>query len=138
LTLGSIEVPAAYLAPLARGLMDGDGSILNFVHRPTVKAQPKYWYERLKVCFHSASRTHIDWLRAQLRPIAQSRGYVEVRRLEGRHDFYKLKYGKDASEALLTAFYADPASPRLVRKWQIWDAYVERSTTRRSSDLRDC
>jgi hypothetical protein len=127
LTLGSIGAPDRYLVPLARGLLDGDGSILNFVHRPTVKAQPNYWYERLRVCFHSASRAHIDWLRARLRPIARSRGYVEVRKLEGRHDFYKLKYEKAASEALLTAFYADPAAPRLVRKWRIWDAYVQRT-----------
>jgi hypothetical protein len=127
LTLGPIEVPDAYLVPLARGLLDGDGSILNFVHRPTVRAQPNYWYERLRVCFHSASRAHIDWLRARLRPIARSRGYVEVRKLEGRHDFYKLKYEKAASEALLTTFYADPDAPRLVRKWRVWDAYVQRT-----------
>jgi len=138
LTLGPIEVPDQYVVPLARGLMDGDGSVLNFVHRPTVKAQPRYRYERLRVCFHSASLTHIEWLRAQLRPIAHSRGYVEVRRLEGRHDFYKLKYEKGASEALLTAFYADPAAPRLVRKWQIWDSYLQRSKTHRSTDRRDC
>jgi hypothetical protein len=36
--------------------MDGDGSILNFVHRPTVKKYPNYVYERLWVCFHSASK----------------------------------------------------------------------------------
>jgi hypothetical protein len=126
LTLGPIDVPDAYLVPLARGLMDGDGSVLNFVHRPTVKRYPNYRYERLWVCFHSASRPHIDWLRARLRPIAATRGYVEVLKREGRHDFYKLKYGKAASVALLTAFYADRGAPRLVRKWQIWHDYVAR------------
>jgi len=127
LTLGAIEVPDAYLMPLARGLMDGDGSVLNFVHRPTVKAQPNYWYERLSVCFHSASKPHIDWLRARLLPTAESDGYVEIAKREGRHDFFKLKYGKAASTVLLSAFYADPAAPRLVRKWRIWDAYVKRT-----------
>ena len=100
---------------------------LNFVHRPTVKAQPNYWYERLSVCFHSASRPHIDWLRARLLPIAGTRGYVETAKREGRHDFFKLKYGKAATVLLLSAFYADPAAPRLVRKWRIWEAYVERT-----------
>ena len=127
LTLGAIDVPDAYVVPLARGLMDGDGSILNFVHRPTVKAQPNYWYERLSVCFHAASRPHIDWLRSRLLPIAETVGYVETAKRDGRHDFFKLKYGKAASAALLSAFYADPAAPKLVRKWRIWDAYVERT-----------
>ena len=127
LTLGAIDVPDAYLIPLARGLMDGDGSILNFVHRPTVKTYPNYRYERIWVCFHSASRPHIDWLRARLSPIAGTRGYVETTKREGRHDFFKLKYGKAATVALLKAFYADPSAPRLLRKWQLWDAYVTRS-----------
>jgi hypothetical protein len=127
LTLGAIRVPDEYLMPLARGLMDGDGSVVNFVHRPTVKMYPNYRYERLRVCFHSASRTHVDWLRSKLRPIAGTRGYVEVRKLEGRHDFYKLQYGKAAAVALLTAFYADRTAPRLIRKWEIWDDYVNRN-----------
>jgi LAGLIDADG-like domain len=128
LTLGAIRVPDAYLVPLARGLMDGDGSILNFVHRPTVKAYPNYRYERLRVCFHSASRPHIDWLRGQLRRIAGTTGYVEVAKREGHHDLYKLKYEKAAAVALLTAFYADATAPRLVRKWEIWKAYVGRTS----------
>jgi len=131
LTLGAIDVPDAYLMPLARGLMDGDGSVLNFVHRPTVKTYPNYWYERIRVCFHSASRSHIDWLRARLGPIAGTRGYVETARREGRHDFFKLKYGKAATTVLLSAFYVDPTAPRLVRKWEIWESYVERRSTER-------
>jgi len=47
LTLGAIDVPAEFLAPLARGLMDGDGSIANFVHAPTPATYPRYRYERL-------------------------------------------------------------------------------------------
>lgn len=127
LTLGAIPVPDRYLMPLARGLMDGDGSVLNFVHRPTVKTYPNYRYERLRVCFHSASGSHIEWLRSKLRPIAGTRGYVEARKLEGRHDFYKLQYGKAAAVTLLTTFYADGMAPRLIRKWQIWDDYVRRN-----------
>ena len=126
LTLGAIGVPDEYLVPLARGLMDGDGTIMNFVHRPTVKAQPNYSYERLWVCFHSASRPHIDWLRARLSSIAGTRGYVEVLTREGRHDFFKLKYGKAATVALLTAFYADARAPCLERKRKIWTDYSSR------------
>src|SRR5205809_166430 len=109
------------------GRLPVHGSILNFVHRPTVKTYPNYRYERLWVCFHSASRPHIDFLRARLRFLAGTNGYVETAKREGRHDFFKLKYGKAASLALLTAFYADPLAPRLVRKWQIWNDYIARS-----------
>ena len=127
LTLGAIDVPDAYLVPLARGLMDGDGTVLNFVHRPTVKTYPNYQYERLWVCFHSASRPHIDWLRARLRAVAGGRGYVEVLKREGRHDFFKLRYGKAATIALLKAFYADPSAPCLERKRKIWTDYSSRN-----------
>jgi hypothetical protein len=138
LTLGPISVPDKYLLPLARGLMDGDGSILNFVHRPTVKTYPNYRYERLRVCFHSASRPHIDWLRESLRPTAGTLGYVEVAKRDGRHDFYKLKYERAAALALLTAFYADGKAPKLVRKWKIWSAYVERMANPRVDKRSDC
>lgn len=126
LTLGPIDVPDAHVSALARGLMDGDGSISNFVHAPTRQTYPNYRYERLWVFFNSASRAHIDWLRARLRPIAMTEGYVEVLKREGRHDFYRLKYGKDSAIELLTQFYLEPGSPRLTRKWRIWDEYVAR------------
>jgi hypothetical protein len=35
LVLGAIDVPDEYFLALARGLVDGDGSIANFVHAPT-------------------------------------------------------------------------------------------------------
>src|SRR5437762_6214014 len=53
LTLGSIRAPSQFIIPLARGLMDGDGSIANFVHAPTVMTYPDYRYERLIVSFNS-------------------------------------------------------------------------------------
>ena len=127
LTLGAIDAPDRYLPSLARGLCDGDGSIQNFVHAPTRRLYPDYTYERLWVFFHSASRPHLEWLRERLHALAGTRGYLETRRVEGKHDFFKLKYGKGAAIALLSAFYADPTSPRLVRKWKIWDDYTRRA-----------
>lgn len=44
LTLGTIDVPDKYLAPLVRGLLDGDGTISNFVHAPTPGTYPGYRY----------------------------------------------------------------------------------------------
>jgi hypothetical protein len=128
LTLGAIPVPDHFFASLARGLMDGDGSVGNFVHAPTRKKYPAYRYERLTVSFHSASRAHIDWLRDRLLLIAGTRGYVGTSRRVGRHDMYGLRYGKAAAIRLLTVFYSDPNSPRLIRKWKIWDDYVRRTS----------
>jgi len=132
LTLGAIDVPDQYLAPLVRGLLDGDGSIMNFVHEPTRRSYPEYRYERLWVFFHSASGAHIEWLRSRVRPLTGSDGYVEIRRADGRHDFFKLKYGKRASVALLQRLYENPKAPRLMRKWAIWDGYERRNRLRES------
>ncbi len=62
LTLGAIDAPDAYLLPLVRGLLDGDGHIADFLSRPTIATYPNYEYERLWVCFNSASRPHLEWI----------------------------------------------------------------------------
>jgi hypothetical protein len=129
LTLGGIDAPDAVFTDLARGLMDGDGSIENYVHHPggNVKRYPNYRYERLNVSFHSTSRAHLVWLRAGLKRVMTIDGAI----LKSKHNLrpnpmYELKYGKHASLALLQRMYADPGSPRLDRKWRIWDAYLAR------------
>jgi hypothetical protein len=127
LTLGEIDVPDAFLVPLARGLMDGDGSIANFVGIPTRTRYPRYRYERLLVQFASASPSHIYWLRRRLKKLIGVNGRVLRSRREGRHDMYRLEFGKHASIALLRLFYSDPRAPRLVRKWRIWADFAMRT-----------
>lgn len=129
LTLGGLDVPDAVFIDLARGLMDGDGSIENYVHHPAgnVRRYPNYRYERLNVSFHSASRRHLEWLRARLTGLMAIQGAIlKSQRKEHPNPMYELKYGKHASLALLVRMYADPASPRLDRKWKIWEAYLAR------------
>jgi hypothetical protein len=126
LTLGAIDVPDEFLLPLVRGLLDGDGSVLNYVHAPTRRLYPSYRYERLVVHFCSASRTHIWWLRAKLEPIIGA-GTLSTRPARPpRHEFYTLRYGKTASLALLARLYAEAEAPRLIRKWRTWTDYVRR------------
>ena len=127
LTLGVIDVPDAFALSLLRGLLDGDGSIQTFVHRPTASTYPDYQYERLWVFFTSASRSHIDWIQALVERLLGFRGYVEVR--PGRpphHDFFRLKFGKHSSIALLRAVYPMPDVPKLERKWLIWEGFRTR------------
>jgi len=71
-TLGGIDVPDAFLLPVVRGLLDGDGSVVNFVHAPTKRLYPNYRYERLMAQFNSASRRHLEWLRGRLEPLLRT------------------------------------------------------------------
>lgn len=128
LTLGGVRVPDAYALSLIRGLLDGDGTIHNFVHRPTPATYPTYEYERLWVIFCSGSRLHLEWLQDRLATLLGIHSYLaRSRPREGRAPFYTLKCGKRASTILLGALYADPNAPRLERKWRIWDDYSRRN-----------
>lgn len=127
LTLGPIDVPDAYLIPLARGLLDGDGSVSVFRNRPTRAKYPEYEYERLWVFFLSASRTHIDWLRSRLEESLGLNGYVERIVRKKRHDLFRLKYGKRESIILLRLLYSDADAPCLDRKRRKWIDYAIRN-----------
>jgi hypothetical protein len=127
LTLGAIAVPDEYLASLARGLLDGDGSISVFTHAPTRAKYPNYRYERLWVFFISASRAHLDWLRDRLADRYGIAGYIERIRRKKKRDLFRLKYGKRESVILLEKLYEDPDAPRLDRKWCRWNDYLLRN-----------
>jgi hypothetical protein len=128
LRLAAIDVPDTYLFPLVRGLLDGDGSIQNFVHRPTPSTYPGYRYERLWVLFTSASRAHLDWLSARLTSALGVHGNIDVRpQRPGRNDLFRLKYGKHDSIALLRSLYPNGDVPMLKRKWQIWTDFEART-----------
>jgi hypothetical protein len=59
LTIGAIDVPDEHLFSLARGLLDGDGSIMNKVARADTKRRSDYRWEYLQTKFVSASLAHI-------------------------------------------------------------------------------
>jgi hypothetical protein len=127
LTIGAIDVPDEYLLPLARGLLDGDGSIMNKVTRADTKRRSDYRWEYLQTKFVSASLAHVLWLRAKLNTATGLQGYVMTRKADGRrHACYALRFSKHASLRLLPLLYADPAAPRLTRKWRVWADYAER------------
>ena len=127
LTLGGIDVPDEFLFPVVRGLLDGDGSVVNFVHAPTKRLYPNYRYERLMAQFNSASRRHLEWLRDRLEPALGTRGYIEVTPPKPpKHEFNQLRYGKYASIKLFGLLYPDDRVPRLLRKWETWERYRSR------------
>ena len=124
LILGAIDVPDEFLAPCLRGLFEGDGHIQNFVHHPTPSTYPEYTYERLWTYFNSASRRHLEWIQERVRAVLGLLGRVEqLTKQEGRHDFFRLKYGNGESVVLLPMMYPTARVPMLERKWKIWNNY---------------
>lgn len=127
LTIAGLDVPNVLLLPLARGLLDGDGSIINKLARADTKGRPGYRWEYLRTQFVSASRPHVDWLHRRILSSLKLDGYIALARgRDGRHDQYTLRFGKRDSLVLLPLLYADPDSPRLTRKWNIWADYAKR------------
>ena len=129
LTLGAIAVPDRHLFPLLRGLLDGDGSVLNRVTRADTGRRTDYYWEYLLTRFVSASRDHLEWIAARVEASTGMTGYLqEVRRANPdpqRHPFFHLRYGKRASHVLLPLLYPDGA-PCLERKRAIWIGYAAR------------
>lgn len=125
LTLGAIDVPDEFSAPLVRGLLDGDGSISNAVWRADTTRRSDYYYEWLRTRFASASPAHLEWLSANLRRQLGLRGWIWQDMSRGK-GMGSLSYGKHDSITLLRWLYADPMAPCLLRKRRIWDDYVTR------------
>jgi hypothetical protein len=131
LTLGRVEVPPDLFLDLVRGLLDGDGSISHYVHRPVVRNYPRYLYRRLTVRFHSASPEHLKWLQKRLAEVLSIRGAVVQQSKDLANNMYALQYAKYASISLLTTLYEDAAKPRLLRKWRIWEEFKAQPVTTR-------
>jgi hypothetical protein len=127
LTIGALEVPDAYLFPLLRGLLDGDGSVINKVYRADTGRRDDYYWEYLITKFCSASRAHIDWISTRISDATGLIGYAQTvaPKDDAHHPLSSLRYGKRASIILLPMLYPDGA-PCLERKRATWRAYAVR------------
>lgn len=127
LTIGALRIPSAHLFTVARGLLDGDGSVMNKKARADVGRRPDYYWEYLQTKFVCGSRTHLDWLKEALRESLGIDGLIITRAARGRrHASYTLRYCKKESLILLPCIYRDRDAPRLNRKWRVWAAYARR------------
>lgn len=139
LTLGPLSFPPEYFWHVIRGLIDGDGSVKNYVHQPLRARYPLLTYERLEVLFHSASLTHVEWLRSHL----ATRGIRSALIVDDRprpkrasdNPMYRVKLGKYAAIKVLSAIYVDASEPRLTRKWRVWDAFWTRYSDAEAAKL---
>jgi hypothetical protein len=129
LTIGAISVPDEFLIPLARGLLDGDGSVINRAYRADTGRRSDYFWEYLITSFKSASRPHLEWLQSRLGEATGQTGYLSQLKLKhplpNRHPFFELRFGKRSSSVLLPLLYP-AAAPCLERKRAIWVAYAQR------------
>ncbi|MDP9280754.1 MAG: hypothetical protein M3P38_01510 [Chloroflexota bacterium] len=125
LVLGTIDVPDSNVSHLVRGLLDGDGSILNYMYEGTGKARGTY--EALRTVFNSASRAHVEWLRERLRSQLGIWGSIGTHQPSNRiHPMHRLAYANHESSRLLPWLYAGLDVPCLQRKRVIWDSYAAR------------
>ncbi len=126
-------MPEGLFWDLARGLLDGDSSILNYAHKPIKNTYPDYSYERLQVVFNTASRLHAEWIQEQFRRRGISSALLTTVRTTPEQSaarvLFKVMLGKHSSIAALARMYRDPNAPRLTRKWQKWDAFHKRYST---------
>ena len=129
LTLGAIAVPDRHLFAALRGLLDGDGSIVNHVYRADTRDRDDYYWEYLLTRFCSASRPHLEWIAERVFRATGLRGNIQEARRRvpdpTRHSFFHLRYGKRASLMLLPLLYP-PGAPCLERKRAIWLDYQVR------------
>ena len=105
LTIGGLSVPDQFLIPLVRGLLDGDGSVINKVYRADTGRRSDYYWEYLITSFKSASRPHLEWLQTRLLRVTAQMGNLAEMKTKiprpNRHPFFELRYGKRSSLVLL-------------------------------------
>ena len=133
LTIGGLSVPDQFLIPLVRGLLDGDGSVINKVYRADTGRRSDYYWEYLITSFKSASRPHLEWLQTRLLCVTGQMGNLTEMKTKiprpNRHPFFELRYGKRSSLVLLPLIYPADA-PCLERKRAIWLNYAGRHALR--------
>jgi hypothetical protein len=118
LTLGSIKVPDDLLVHVLRGLIDGDGSIIDITYDGTGNAQGRR-YRTLLVRFNTASRDHADWVRERIKARYGFSGGLFC-----EDGMYQLTYAKTASLRLLPLLYSSAGVPCIQRKREVWQNFV--------------
>ena len=73
-SLEALTIPDECFRDFLRGHLDGDGSIITYTDYYNVRKNPKYVYTRVWVRFCSASRSHLEWIRATTARLLGVRG----------------------------------------------------------------
>ncbi len=98
-TIGSLDIPRKYFFDFLRGSFDGDGSFHSYFD-PRWKSSFMFY-----TTFASASRTHVDWIRAIIEESLGVTGHITT---DGRKRTHQLKYAKaDSLKILKSMYYSD-------------------------------
>jgi len=73
----------------------------------------------------------LRWLQKGLAEALSIKGAVVQQSKDRAHNMYALQYTKYASISLLTKLYENAESPRLRRKWLIWEDFRAQPVTTR-------
>ncbi len=128
--LEALRIPDECFRDFLRGHLDGDGSIITYTDHYNVRKNPKYVYTRVWVRFCSASRSHIEWIRATTGRLWRVRGHLNrtrSRQPESMSDMWFLKFGKKESVQIMRWIYYDPSVPCLQRKKRIAEKFIGRT-----------
>lgn len=105
--IGAVKIPDEYFFDFLRGHFDGDGTFYS------------YWDPRWRssfmfyTVFLSASRIHIEWIRAMIFKKLNLKGHMTIC---GKTPMYEIKYAKAESLQLLPELYYNPKVVCLSRK----------------------
>ena len=94
--IGKIDIPNEYFFDYLRGCFDGDGTVYSYWDKRWASSFMFY------VCFCSASKMHIDWLRGQIYEFLTIKGHVTK---DGKNSCFQLKYAKADSLKLINKMY---------------------------------
>ena len=99
LTLSNLTVPKIFFRDFLRGLIDGDGSICNWLHSTNLHEQ---WSLRI----YSGSQAFLMWLKPEIEKHVGCAGRIHAEFRPSRDSFvYTLKYGKMAAKKILQSCY---------------------------------
>jgi len=74
----------------------------------------------------------LRWLQRRLAEVVSIKGALVQQSKDRANNMYALQYTKYASISLLTKLYENAESPRLRRKWLIWEDFKAQPVTTRT------
>ena len=106
-TIGQVMIPQKYFFDFLRGSFDGDGCFYSYWD-PRWKSSHVFYLE-----FISASKGHVDWLRAKIKNHLKIKGHITQ---NGAKTIFQLKYAKKESVAIIKKMYYNADVVCLYRK----------------------
>lgn len=106
-TIGEIEIPDEFFFDFLRGCFDGDGCFYSYWD-PRWRSSHMFYVE-----FVSASKKHIDWLRAMLNKKLKLKGHLTKTK---NSSVFQLKYAKKEALEVIKKMYYTPRVVCLSRK----------------------